>query len=193
MRVDHLTDALKQFFPTWNLQMSAELDPKSDLAQSGQRTADLYTETVATLKLHANTTLAQLGHRIWDVIHHRLVHVAMTSVPTAHFLAARKDNVDQGVVLLPLDWVAMVAKEPVMQFGAVIFTGSQAVDYYNGRITTDGSERIGERASAYESEMLKDVRRQLLNKYQRAVLQRFPIGFEARLGYPYRDVQVNQA
>lgn len=147
-----------------------------------------YTELVENLCAHCNGRLAALGRALWDVVHHRHVHVGMYEVPTLSFLVAAGDSGQpQGFILAPPRWIDLVTKEPLMGVGSVIFTGSQAVDYYNDRLSSDGS-LVQDRAASYEAEFLKGFRDQSLNAYQKSILKRFPEGFDVKYAYDYRPV-----
>ena len=76
-----------------------------------------------------------------------------------------------------------------MAVGALVFNGSQAIDYYNGRIGKDRDPMtlITKRCLNYEAEFLRTVPAALLNKYQREVLEMFPV-FDEQYLYEYRPV-----
>ena len=76
-----------------------------------------------------------------------------------------------------------------MAVGGVVFNGSQAIDYYNGRICNGGDpvSLIFKRCLNYEAEFLRNVPAPMLNKYQRETLGMFP-AFDEQYIYEYRPV-----
>lgn len=167
-----------------------EIDPSTTEAHQGKTSEALYTNLVAALKLHSNPILSRLGRHIWDVVGSQHATVTITTmVPSTCFVVLRKEGIMHSFILIPPDWPRAVKEQPVMQFGAVIMTGSQAVDFYNERGKVESVTVINDRGMAYEAEMLKAVPTVSLNPYQKQVLQKFPNGFEEqRFGYSYRSV-----
>jgi hypothetical protein len=184
-------DVLKEFFPS--AVALEDLPPTDDLAKKSARICELYTNVVAAFKLHANPLLSELGRHVWDIHHHRIVPVTLwPAVATIHFgVVVNSQKVQQGLVMVPENWGDMVEAEPVMQLGAILFTASQVVDYYNGRLRFESSNVLKHRAMAYEAEFLKDMVVSKLNAYQRHVLSLFPSGFDTKCSYPYKGVTAN--
>ncbi len=181
-------EAIKELFPT--AVALGSLDRQSALFKSGKAAEQLFTYSVAALKLLPDAALSELGRHVWDVIHWRHVHTVIVGLVKApHFLVSgQKDGSQQATILIPETWAKMAAREPVMAFGSVIFTGSQAVDYFNGRLRVESADRIGERAQAYEASMLLRYPAAELNEYQREVLEKYPRGYDSKFDYPRRLV-----
>lgn len=187
-----IDDVLKGIFPSG--QALSELDPNSEAAEQGHSVESLYTQLVNAMTICVSGRIANLGTLLWELMNQRLATSAMyAGVPTVSFVTVGKDGVQHAMVLLPTNWTAMFDAEPIMQWGAVIFTGSQVVDHYNGRFTSESHGYIRERAAAYEAEMLVTAAPRDLNSYQRALLKKFPNGFDVKYAYPYRDVASSRA
>jgi hypothetical protein len=76
----------------------------------------------------------------------------------------------------------MIQKNAIYQLGALVFVGSQAVDYYNGKIWSE-FEKAKNRARAYEAEYLMTLKEAVpdltLNEWQQDVLGAFPEGIRS--------------
>lgn len=169
-----------------------QLDPKSPVAKGVKQIETNFTTLVGCLRGSPNARLARLGALVWDIVGQRHVVVAMhATIPAMSFMAAqRKDGPQQGMILVPPSWLDLLLTEPAMAVGGVIFNGSQALDYYNGRIgkDLDPMTLIKARCWNYEAEFLRAVPPGMLNKYQRGVLEMYPNGFDEKLVYEYRPV-----
>lgn len=182
-------EAIKELFPT--AVGLDTLDRQSALFKRGKAAEQLFTYSVAAMRLLPNAALSELGRHVWDVMHWRHVHaVIFGSIKTPTFTVSQKkdDGSQQATILIPENWVKMATKEPVMAFGSVIFTGSQAVDFFNGRVRVESTERIGERAQSYEASMLLGYPAAGLNDYQRELLEKYPHGYDSKFDYPRRLV-----
>lgn len=168
-----------------------EFNPESEEAKHAKGLEGLYTEMVGLTSNHPNPCLARLGKNLWDVMNARLAVVMMhgdVRVVSFAIVASKGDGVQQALVLLPPTWGQMVQADPVLQWGAVINSGSQAVDHFNGRFSCEASEHIKKRACSYEAEMLKTADRSTLHAYQRDILAEHPNGFDPKYAYAYRGV-----
>ena len=90
-----------------------------------------------------------------------------------------------------------------MQFGAIVYTASQARDYYNKRLT-DGPDVVHKRSLAFEADYLHSivvhpsVSQAMFkpNEYQQKVMQMYPKGLgslDVVLWYeskPFKNAQV---
>lgn len=161
----------------------------------------LFTEGVAFLRgIFPNPTLNKFGALLWDIVGHNVVSLAVgPNVPSLSFAAyAQKDGVMRGIIFVPPFWKKLILEDSMMQFGAVVYTGSKAVDFYNNRLEKDV---IDERAALYESEFLRTLRREnpvyKFNEYQKSIIEKFPDGFAspgaARLLYESKPFFVLQA
>lgn len=158
-----------------------DLDADDPIRVQGQAIGDLFTFTVDYLRsLFPNEHVRDLMKLVWDIVGSRTVPVASgPPVPTVTFTAWVQDGKTQGVILLPTNWDALYRQDPLFHTGGVVFAGSQARDFYHGRIIRDGGEVLTARARAYEAEYLKTLpNRASFNPYQKEVLAQFPQGFE---------------
>jgi hypothetical protein len=127
-----------------------------------------------------NEVVRKLMARVWDVFNKSIVPCAVgPSVPTVSFAAVGSVANLRGLVLLPHDWLVMIKADPIMQMGALVFTGSQAYDFSRSQFINKTNDVIA-RARAYEAEYLKTVQQQepdwRPNEYQRSVLRNYPRG-----------------
>lgn len=164
----------------------AEKLPAGDpLRVNGQKMSDAFTNGVAfLLTSFPNNHIQSLMKLVWDVVGHRIAPVALGPQVPSLSLAARLDG--DAIIFMPHNWLEMIAKDPVEQMGALVFVGSQAVDFYNGRLLTsketaqeDHTNTI-KRARAYEAEYLKTVKGGFpdwkFTPYQQKVLGEYPEG-----------------
>lgn len=132
----------------------------------------------------------KLASLMWDLVGHRITPVAIgPDVVAIHFYAEiPKQGQPVACILCPPKWLHMVEADPIMQFGALVFAGSQARDYYNERLAWDG-KAVHSRSRAYESEFLHCVMEKYPftpNDYQKKVMEDFPKGLaslEAKFWY----------
>jgi hypothetical protein len=142
----------------------------------------LFTASVHLLRSQfPDPNIRRLMSIVWDLVKHRVVESALGPVATPSFTVVRAGDATRALILLPVEWVRRIEEDPVMQTGALIFLGSQAVDYWNGRISPPGKVQI--RARAYEAEFLLKYKAANPewepNDYQQRVLQHFPQGLES--------------
>lgn len=159
-----------------------ETDPQfAELKRKGH----LFTVCVDLLRAHANVPsprLNQLMGLTWTLVSRRIVPVA-TGLPVAtlHVAVVRQDGAEQARIFMPDDWPEMVLADCVGQLGAVVWAGSQAVDFYNGR--PGGAVAMGSRAQAFEAEFLLLWQRGdptwIPNPYQTSVMRRWPGGLDS--------------
>jgi len=132
--------------------------------------------------------ICNLGKLIWGLVGNRIIPAAISDTPmnTIAFCGEGRRQ-DGGITdgkfaafIIPPTWLELVAKDPFMQCGAVIFTSSQARDYYNGHMHL--SDTIT-RAYAFEAEALHRMQNAeeswTPNKYQKAVMQKYPQGIDS--------------
>lgn len=165
-------------------------------AKLGKVCGSLFTEGVATLRsLIPNDRIRAIARVIWDLVGHKRVLVALgPDVTSLSFTVMRHGTVDQGLVLIPKNWPEMVDEDRFMQLGAILFVGTQVVDFYNDRLI--GDLTAGPRWEAHEAELLRTLARILPmswqpNEYQRGVLRRYPDGLDSPgvVLYPYRSYE----
>ena len=162
----------------------ADLPEGDPTAKIGKVCESLFTGGVDVLRsIVPNDRIRALGRVVWDLVSHKQVLVAIgPDVPSLSFTVMRIKELHQAHVLIPRSWSQMVADDPFMQLGAILFVGAQAVDFYNDRLIDDrGAHR---RWHAYEAELLRTLRTSLLrwepNEYQREILVRYPDGLDSK-------------
>lgn len=169
--------------------LTAEPVYQSDMAETDPRLprmramGDLFTTGVAVLCARfPNPRIATLMRQVWDLVGHKIVP-AVLGVPVASLhLAVVPDGGGQLVarILVPEDWPAMAAKDAILQYGALVWTGSLAVDFYNDRYVPPDALR---RAYAHEAEFYLALKRLdptwRPNPYQRQVLADYPQGLDS--------------
>jgi hypothetical protein len=132
-------------------------------------------------KLFPNPVINRLMRATWDTVGNKIVPVCFGfKVPTLAFIL--ESDSAQPFIATPKKWASMVHRDPITQMGALVFVGSQAVDYAHERIPTHQGEKekMALRARAYESEYLSTVRGLTPswepNRYQEELLREFPEG-----------------
>lgn len=187
-----MSDLIKQVIAAFNPDNGVrveKLDPNDKEAQAARVIEGIFTGGVGFLCNFPRPTIQSLGKAIWDIFHHRRVSVAVGPAVPALSLAAYGNKANlQALVLAPRNWVEMVMDDPIMQLGGIVFVGSQAVDFYNGRILTEHNVVL-ERARSYESEFILGMELKELNSWQRDTVELYPNGFEAKFQYERRAVE----
>src|ERR1700744_3092368 len=99
-----------------------------------------------------NPVINRLMGIVSDVVGQRVAPVCFgLQVPTLSFIIAGVNVAPQAMIATPANWVDMVRKDPLTQLGALVYVGSQAVDYANDRYLEERSNVLP-RAKAYEAE-----------------------------------------
>lgn len=175
MNKDLIAQVIASFQPGAG-QRIEKLDKEAEAYRKAKEVETLFTEGVEVLRaLFPNERVRGLAQAIWDVFHHRRVVLAMgPEVPTLTFAAFGSAKGLQGIAFAPHNWAEIVREDPLMQLGAVVMVGSQAVDFYNGRLLTDSRATFGQRAMAYEAEYLRTLALDAPNPYQKKVLTEHP-------------------
>lgn len=127
-----------------------------------------------------NPVIRRLASVVWDVVGQKITPVAWgLDVKVLSFVVVGHKSAPQGMVIPPLNWAKMMGQDPIMQLGALVFVGSQVIDYANDRFLND-KPNVRPRAIAYEAEYLNTVRSLSASwepcGYQSQVLQEFPEG-----------------
>ena len=183
-----VAQVLTAFFPESG-QKIEQLDPKTEQYQRAKKVETAFTAGVAFLRAEAvSEQIRSMAADVWDICHHRHVVLALgPAVKTFSFAAFKRGGSIQALLLPPLNWVEMIEADPVLQLGAIVMAGSQAVDFYNRRFETD-LENVQKRARAFEAELLLAFRETALNDYQKGILKEYPFGMDPGLLYPRRKV-----
>lgn len=167
---------------------------KLDKATDDYRNAKLiearFTHGVQALRTVVPSERIQaLGAYAWEVFHHRHVVLALgPPVASLTFAAMGRPDALQGILLAPHAWIAMTQEDPMMQLGAIVMCSSQAIDFYNSRILSDGREIVTARAISYETEYLRALGPALKpNEYQAQAMAKYPT-FDPSLDYERKPV-----
>lgn len=143
-----------------------------------------------------NPVIRRLASVVYEAVGQKITPVCWgLAVRSLSFLVVGPRSAPQAMIHAPQKWADMVRKDPIMQLGALVFVGSQAVDYANDRFLTDQTN-VKLRASAYEAEFLNTVRSLTPNwepcDYQTSVLQEFPDGLATpkaqKITYPVKSL-----
>ena len=162
-----------------------DLDPDDPLRQPGLLIERVVTETVHFLRtpeLFCCPKVNDLMGLVWNIIGQDIAPCAVVEgVPSVSFTVVSAQHGPQAVILMPPDWMQQMAADPLMQVGSLVFVGSQARDYYRGKIKSAAdSALVGQRARAYEAEYLLALRATgytKFNEYRRPCSANTPTGF----------------
>ena len=128
-----------------------------------------------------------LGKLIWGLVGNRVIPACIGPTPTGtiSFVGEgrggdfEKKTIEKGryaCFMVPDTWLDQLLQDPIMQFGGVVCTSSQARDYYNGRLSVDSLKR----AYAFEAEALFGVQKVESewqpNEYQCQIMKEYPEG-----------------
>ncbi len=174
-----------------------ELDPTHPEYTQAKECEAFFTQGVAFLRSEfPNPVINRLASVIYETVGQKITPVAWgPAVKSLTFVMVGPRSAPQGLIIPPLNWVEMVGQDPIMQMGALVFVGSQAIDYANDRFSND-QKNVLPRASAYEAEYLNTVRSLSSSwepcAYQTAVLQEFPEGLATpkaqKISYPVQSL-----
>jgi hypothetical protein len=160
----------------------AERLPEGDPVRvRAEEAASYFTDGVHTLKTaFPNSAIRDLMAMVWDIVGHRIVPTGMgPNVPCLTLAAVGPKELPQAIIFIPPTWVTMIRENPIYQLGGLVFVGSQAVDFYNGRIVNEPRD-AQKRARAHEAEYLTTVLKYVpdteLNTWQRGVVNEYPQG-----------------
>jgi len=164
-------------------------DPDLDMAtrKVAQDTGELITAAISYLAtVFANERINQHMTRVWHLVGSNTTPAALhQTVRTVSFLVVgRTADTARGVLLVPPAWSEMCVQDPILQIGALVFCGSQAIDFYNNKIRDEATGRLAERrALAYEAEFLLTVKTTQPGwkptEYQKKVMAEFPQGLDS--------------
>jgi hypothetical protein len=161
-----------------NVDKLPDSDPKK---AKGQAMGDFFTQGVGYLKTDfPNDTIRKLMSLVWDIVGSKITPIAMgPDVQSVSIAVFGNPVLPQAAVFLPHNWLDELKRDPVLQMGALVFVGSQIVDFYNRRLM-DQAEQSIKRARAHEAEFLLTSKRHVphlvFNDYQKKVLEDFPEG-----------------
>lgn len=164
--------------PTVEVEDLADADPRKHVLR---RMGDKFTAAVHFLRSEfPNESIRRLMATVWDLVGHRIVplsHGPTHGVWSLSFCAYVRGGRHHAVLMVPDNWLEQMKKDPVYETGAIVFVGSQAVDFYNDRVS-DG--HVEDRSRGFEAEYLLTVKKlspsYKLNDYQVSVLEQCPKG-----------------
>ncbi len=174
-----------------------ELAPDHPEYTQAKECEALFTRGVDFLRSEfPNPVIRRLASVIWETVGQKVTPVAWgIDVKVLSFVMMGPRSAPQGLIIPPLGWAKMMGQDPIMQLGALVFAGSQAVDYANDRFLND-QKNVRPRAVAYEAEYLNTVRSLSAFwepcDYQSAVLREFPEGIATpkaqKITYPVQPL-----
>jgi hypothetical protein len=157
-----------------------ELPDTDPMKVMGTRIAGHFTGCVEFLRSSfPNENVRKLATLLWDVCGSRSVPLAVgPKVPSLHFGLMG----GSAVIFAPDNWSDLIKENPILQMGGVVCIGTQAVDWWAGKITTqEEAQTTGRRAQVYEAEYLLAIKKQApghkFNDYQKRLLAEYPKGF----------------
>lgn len=168
------------------------LEDSDPLKAKGQAMSNIVTVCVNFLRRQfPNSAIRELMGLSWDIIGHNIVSTMLgPAVPTLSFVVFSRSGVLTGVIVPPEDWVSLFAENPAYQLGALVFVGSQAVDFYNDRYIREGRDAVVNRCRAYEAEFIRTYKQVMdpeyaLNDYQAKLCEEFPRGLSSEKVKPH--------
>lgn len=164
------------------------------------KSTSLYIKVLSQLRNFPHPDTQTMADALWEIVYHNLVFVSLAEPhqPLRVHVSVIEDVFQQAVIQVPEDWLLMFQDDPIYQLGGVLYTGSQAVDFYNGRLDLHTSAAL---AQAHEAELLRLTTRAFpayeLDQYQRQLMERFPKGLNSprakKLLYPLAPVAAIEA
>jgi hypothetical protein len=156
------------------------VEPFQELAVSeSEKAAVLYSHVIDYLMGFDHESVRNLAHTLWDIIFKNVVIISPTEKRNLSLEVSCYEGLYEATLRLPEDWYDSFMADPVYHIGGVLYTGSQAVDYWNSRYLYD-HEASTLRAQAYESELLYRVKldtpEYILSTYQQNLVHHFPKG-----------------
>ena len=197
--VKTVADLIKLGFT--NVGQQEDLTPGSSEYAKAEAKGDAFTQGVDMLRSKfPHKGINELMSMVWDLVGGKIVPlVGGMPVATLVFAVVGKLNDLQARIFVPDDYVEMVQKDGVHQLGALVFVGSQVVDFWNDKIVPQTI--MIKRAFAYEAEFLHAFDRMSRdvnlgwkpNEYQKKVMHDYPhgIGSQGVFLYEYKPVPVS--
>jgi hypothetical protein len=165
------------------------------------KSAHLYIKVLVQARTLPHPDTQRMIDHLCEIIYHNLVFISVTE---GSDILVNVQDVEgcfqQAMIQIPVDWLETFLEDPIYQVGGVLYTGSQAVDFYNGRFALDHNNSTA-LAQAHESELLKLVDQEFpeyqLDSYQKHLLEKFPDGLDSprarELLYPLAPVEAIEA
>lgn len=172
-----------------------ELPENALLRKAGENITayfDIAVDALRTPSEFPNVSINELMTLFWRLVGNNITPSALSeSVETVSFFSEIHEDERIAVILVPVNYVTLCKKDPFMQYGALVFTASQARDYYNDRLYVRSD--VMQRAYANEAEYLNTIKALIpqfkSNRYQKDVMKRFPYGLaslDPKLNYVSR-------
>jgi hypothetical protein len=166
------------------------------------KSASLYIKVLSQLRDFPHVETQAMADSLWEIVYHNLVFVSLAEPGEAMRMLVSdvEGTFQQAVIRVPEDWLELFLDDPIYQLGGVLYTGSQAVDFYNGRLGGDPN-KSSDLAQAHEAEILRLASQEFpsyqLDSYQRKLLEKFPQGLNSprakELIYPLAPVESIEA
>ena len=164
-----------------NVEQQDALPPGPERSNAKAK-GDAFTDGVDMLRgVFPNKRINKLMGMVWDLVGGKIVPlVGGMPVATLVFAVVGKLDDMQARIFVPDNYLKMIKEDGCHQLGALVFTGSQAVDFWNDKILPQ--DDLIKRASAYEAEFLMTFGREFpgwkTNVYQKKLLADFPQGLD---------------
>ena len=158
----------------------------ADIAMKAQEMEYFVTAGVDYLRSEfPNDHIRYLMSIVWDLIRNKITPFALgPNVPTLSLaIVGRKSDPSfrQPAIFAPINWLDMIEKDHVYQMGALVFIGSQAVDYHNNRLLNDPAV-ARQRSYVYEAEYCHTVKNLTPswqpNANQEHMMKEYPAGLK---------------
>jgi hypothetical protein len=175
-------------------QASKIEDLSGDQFGNAKAIEGMFTALVAEMKKPESIPLPNINKLMdlyWNLVGNKICPTAITdSVPSLSFWGEMKDLDSVAFILAPPNWLHQLCENPSMQLGALIFTASQARDYWNNLMPSE-EKFMRQRAWAYESEFLHYWQEQNKdwkpNEYQANVMKEYPKGIDTDSSLQYQS------
>jgi len=169
------------------------IDPKEDMYEIAKSIEDHYLDACNILsKMTEYPLLSKIGIDTKNLIEAGHLRVSISqNFPSLTFFMIGMGGKTMARIASPMNWIDMSLENPLHEFGAVVFTGSQGIDIHHGRLLIDGSDKIKQRALSYESEYVKTISPEHRNDHHKKVIEMYPNGFDSKLKYSLDTSNMN--
>jgi len=172
-----------KFRDIFDVKELADMDESNPEYAAGAKISNQFTIMVDGMRNANKLALPKINNLMslfWQLVGNRITPMAVTAVPTLSFAAEYRGDSTIGMVLVPPNWLELIAKDAYCQMGALIFVASQSKDYWNCKFNRGSEKEIKARAYAYEAEFLLFLKEYAsdftVNEYQKTVLEKYPRG-----------------
>ena len=171
--------------------------PPSRFKDEALELGEMVTSSIDFLRsTFPNEDIRRLMALTWDAVGQGITPASLGPVKTCSFVVVSGPMGPKATIMFPEGWVDLLHSDRLMQMGALVFTGSQSVDFRNSRLIGQQKD-VQKRAFAFEAESLLTSLEvwptARLNDYQRKVLADFPLGLASlRHALRYREGMTGQ-